>query len=78
MQGVFKAMALGKSSEKSKNGKYHYLFVNGNREKGGLFTDFSVIEFWSEVDVPVIFGQVYSLILDINGDYVKFIEFVNS
>ena len=74
MQGLFKCKALGKTPEKSKSGKYHYLFVNGNQDKSGLFTSFSVIDCWLDVDVPVVFGKEYNLVLDVNGDYIKVVS----
>ncbi len=75
MQGLFKCKALGKSPEASKKGKFHYLFVNGERDKSGLFTSFTSVDIWTDVDVPIELFKEYKLVLDINGDFVKFVKF---
>ncbi len=78
MEGLFKCVALGKSKEKSKKtGKYHYLFVQGSQNDDGLFETFTAIDFWTEEDKDLVPGQLYSLVLDINGDFVNFVEFVS-
>ncbi len=76
MQGLFNCVALGKSKEKSKkSGTYRYFFVQGSQNDNGLFETFTPIIFWSEKDFTLVPGECYPLVLDINGDYVKFVEF---
>ena len=75
MVALVEALALGKSKEKSKTGKYHYLFVNGIKRPDGLLDKFSAIDFWAEVDEPIKVNEKYQLLLDINGENVQFIEF---
>ena len=52
----------------SKSEKYKYLFVQG-------IVDPTAVEFWSDENYTLKFMEPYSLILDIQGDYVKFVDF---
>lgn len=77
MEALVKAMALGKTKEASKSGKFQYLFVNGTKNDKGLFERFSVVNFWSEVDKPIEAGKEYKLVLDINpgSEFIGFVKF---
>ena len=75
MQGLFKCYAVGRSNEKSKSGKNHYLFINGTKEPNGFFSSFNSIDFWSEEDFDIKPGELYYLVLDVSGDRVFFKAF---
>ena len=75
MQGLFNCTAMGKSTEPSKSGKYHYLFIAGERGKDGLFTSFSPVDFWTDENFKIEVYKQYRMVLDINGEYIRFVKF---
>lgn len=74
MRGQFRCYFTGRTMKPSKNEKYKYLFVQGVKSDVGI-EDPTAIEFWSEENYSLKFMEPYSLVLDIQGDYVKFVDF---
>ncbi len=78
MQGLFNCYAVGKTKEKSKTGKFHYLFIAGEKEQNGMFSSFQPVDFWIEDDVSLAPGACYRLVLDVNGEVIRFVKFETS
>ena len=74
MKGQFSCYFTGRTMKPSKSEKYKYLFVQGEKTDGGI-ADPTAVEFWSDENYTLKFMEPYSLILDIQGDYVKFVDF---
>lgn len=75
MQGLFLCYAVGKTAEKSKSGKYHYLLIAGEKNNEGMFTSFQPVDFWSEENYELKPNSLYPVVLDVNGDMIRFVKF---
>lgn len=74
MKGKFECRYVGRTEEPSKNGKYKYLFVQGDKKPEGIMNQ-TPVEFWSDELFDCKFMEAYPLILDVQGDFVNFVAF---
>ena len=74
MKGKFDCVYIGRTEEASKNKKYKYLFVQGDKKECGIMNQ-TPVEFWSDELYNCNFLQSYSMILDVQGDFVNFVAF---
>ena len=76
MKGQFSCYFVGRTQKESKSGKYKYLFVNGQKTEQGVL-DPTPVEFWSDTLFDNLqFMKPYAMILDVQGDFVSFVDFV--
>lgn len=77
MKGLFQVQFLGKQEPNRAKGKtnYHYAGVVVDRPiVNNLADEFQVIDFWSEEDLLVEAAKLYPCVLNVQGDFIQFVE----
>lgn len=65
-------MCIVAKSDKSKSGKFHYAGFGGSKNinLNELQKDVTLLDFWTEKDIPVELGTILYAEIDVMGDSV--------
>lgn len=67
---------VGRTEDASKSKKFKYIFVEGTKTDKGIMNP-TAVEFWVDQKFDFLeFMKPYPMVLDVQGEFVSFVEFV--